>query len=173
MDGAAPVPQEIDAGPLIEKIWHRLSRQYLGTTEADLPIHGSCVVRADRNDLYGVILQVVRFLLQRIIEPPDSDHHPILRVELEENARGAQMIFEDFSYRLGSALRERFFDPFAFGDVSAESEGNRFGLYVAKVMVVDRIGGTFEDLTDEMEGDLGHRLAITLPAAAGGAQSGA
>ncbi len=167
LDGAEPVRREIDAVPLIQQVWRRLSRQYLGAPAEDLPIQESFIAHTDRDDLYSVVLQVLRWLLQRTFDRPD-DNRPIVRVELEETAEGSMMIFEDFSRRIDSTLRERLFDPFAFGDETGmESKGSRFGLFVARALVVDRNGGRFEDLTDEMEGELGHRLAITFPAARG------
>lgn len=172
LEGSAPSRREIDGGPFIQQVWRRLARQYLPEPVPDLPFRRSCTVYANPSDLHRVILQVLRWLLQRTIDRPDGGR-PIVRVELAETTEGSRVVFEDFSRRIDKALRGRLFDPFAFGEeTGGGSQGSRFGLYVARVLVENRIGGTMEDLTDELEGELGHRLVITFPLARG-TESGA
>jgi ActR/RegA family two-component response regulator len=168
--------------PLIKETWDDLSDTWM-LKDIKFELKGECSVVADQDDLYIIIARVLQWLAQRKIatEPP---FEPTITVSCESDNRTARLIFEDRSRRLLPSLRERLFEPFTLAVPSARSLtaprrpteaeisdeeikvfGRRPGylpLYLAKTLVEEKYRGWFEDKSDEMEGDVGHRLVMQL-----------
>ena len=167
---------------LIMDAWEDL-RDAWQLSDIKFNLDGECSVYADQDDLYIIVARVLQWLAQRraATEPP---FQPTIIVHCESDDRSARLIFEDRSKRLLANLRERLFEPFtlaapsarglAAARQSAEAEisvedikasARRPGylpLYLAKTLVEEKYHGWFEDKSDEMEGEVGHRLVMQL-----------
>jgi ActR/RegA family two-component response regulator len=171
----------IDMPELIDGVWSSLKMDW-GLEDVSLQLEGRCSVKADEQDIYIVVARVLQWLAQRkaATEPPQE---PTITVRCESDENCARLIFEDRSRRLPPRLRERLFEPFTLAVPSARSvialhqgaegggdEGTKalrhrpgyLPLYLAKILVVEKYGGSLEDKTTEMEGEVGHRLLMEL-----------
>lgn len=160
-----PTAVKVDVSQLIRKVWRHLARQYGHDDSQEPPVEGGCVVIADCNDLYRAISQILRWFLQREAGSPGNDSAGIV-IRLGRSDDNAEITFEDKSHRLSQGLRYRLFQPFSLhvGHPGEISQGRRLGLYLAKTLIETRNGGTIEDRSDEIEGELGHRLVVRFPA---------
>jgi ActR/RegA family two-component response regulator len=166
---------------LIEETWDDLSELWR-LKDIKFSMEGECSVLADEQDLYIIMARVLQWLAQRKVatEPPNE---PTIAVRCESDERSARLIFEDRSRRLPARLRERLFEPFTLavpsarslaapqrgtgeiGDEEIKASRHRPGylpLYLAKMLVEEKYRGSLEDESDEMEGEVGHRLVIQL-----------
>lgn len=172
----------VQMAPLIRDIWDDLNDTWK-LHDIKFSLHGECSVYADQDDLYIIVARVLQWLAQRRVatEPP---FQPTITVRCESDDRAARLIFEDRSRRLLPNLRERLFEPFTIAAPSArglaaagqmgereisdediKASARRPGympLYLAKTLVEEKYRGWFEDKSDEMEADVGHRLVMQL-----------
>ena len=171
----------VQVTPLIKDTWEDL-KEIWQLKDIKFSLNGECSVVADEDDLYIIIARVLQWLAQRkaATEPP---FQPTIAVRCESDQRSARLIFEDRSRRLLPSLRERLFEPFTLAVPSARGfaaprqvieeikdedirvAARRPGylpLYLAKTLVEEKYRGWFEDKSDEMEGDVGHRLVMQL-----------
>jgi ActR/RegA family two-component response regulator len=130
----------------------------------DFEVEGSCRVRAVREEMRVAVKRLLQWLAQRGAETQPSAR-PRIRVRCKESEEGALIIFEDGSRRLAPELRARLFDPFATTLVLTPGEavqgpGLSLPLYLAKVLVEEKFGGSLRDESEDMEGEFGHRLVM-------------
>jgi DNA-binding NarL/FixJ family response regulator len=164
---------------LIEETWSDLRKDW-GLRGVNFHIEGDCSVLANEVDLSIIVARVLQWLAQRKVatEPPNE---PAILVRCETDDRHTRVIFEDCSRRLPQRLRERLFEPFTLAVLSARSlamlpekkedgDGGEWNsakhrpgylpLYLAKTLVEEKYRGWFEDKSDDMEGEAGHRLVM-------------
>lgn len=140
------------------------SRQEQPAGGLDFAVEGTCYVRAVREEMRVVVKRLLQWLVQRGVETPPGVR-PRVHVRCAEIEDGPLIVFEDRSRRLPPDLRARLFEPFATS-VTATAEAGEGGpglnlpLYLAKVLVEEKYGGSLEDETDEMDGEVGHRLVM-------------
>lgn len=133
--------------------------------EDAISIQGDCLVQAIPDDLYFATSRLLQWFANRAIETSHGIF-PIIRVNCVDTPKGPKVSFEDQSRRLSSTLRQRLFDPFTqFTSLSATSGGLSLPipLYLAKTLVEMRNGGVLEDLSNEVESDVGHRFVMQFP----------
>jgi hypothetical protein len=134
-------------------------------------IEGSCRVKAGHSDMYIAVKRLLQWLAQRCTETP-PDIFPQINVQCVEREDGAFITFEDRSRRLPQKLREHLFDPFATSVVPPTETGERgpglyLPLYTAKILVEEKYGGRLDDKSNEMEGEIGHRLVMHFDSGGG------
>jgi DNA-binding response OmpR family regulator len=135
-------------------------RESICPDEIDLVVEGSCRVRARRDDMYVAIKRLLDWMVQRRTEMP-SQLRPAVRLSCVQTDESSTIIFEDRSRRLPREFREHLFDPFlASAAPGARGPGIYLPLYVAKVLFEEKYGGRLDDITTEMEGELGHRFVV-------------
>lgn len=177
LDDKSTTPVEMRE--LIEETWQELRTSW-GLKDINFCIEGDCSVLANEVELSIIVARVLQWLAQRKVttEPPNE---PAIFIHCETDDRHTRVIFEDRSRRLPQRLRVRLFEPFTLAVLSARSlatlpekkengeEGewkstkHRPGylpLYLAKTLVEEKYRGWFEDKSDEMEGEAGHRLVM-------------
>lgn len=129
-------------------------------------IEGSCLIEAKQDDLYIVVIRVLQWLAQRTIETP-LNLEPEIVVRCANEYGTSQIIFEDRSKRLPKQLRDRLYLPFFISaippaDVKLPGPGLYLPLYLAKMLIEEKYGGRLDDKSDDLEGDVGHRLVISF-----------
>jgi DNA-binding NarL/FixJ family response regulator len=130
-------------------------------------IEGDCTIRAKSDDIYIALIRVLQWLVQRRIEtPPETEQEIRVRCVSADNA--SQVIFEDQSLRLASKVREQLFMPFSISAVTpvgtkSLGPGLYLPLFLAKMLVEEKYGGGLDDRSDELEGEIGHRLVMSFP----------
>lgn len=134
-----------------------------GPGTLELCAEGSCRVRAGE-DLGIAVKRVLQWLAQRHLETPHGVVAAIyvLCVERED---GPSVTFEDRSRRLPRELREHLFEPFSTSlalmtGAGRGGPGVYLPLYLSQVIVEEKYGGRLEDESDEMRGEVGHRLVM-------------
>lgn len=130
----------------------------------DFAVEGTCHVRAIREEMRVAVKRLLQWMVHRGAETPPGAR-PRVHVRCAELEDGPLIVFEDGSRRLPAELRARLFEPFATSiATTAEAGGSGPGLslplYLAKVLVEEKYGGCLEDETDEMDGEVGHRLVM-------------
>lgn len=154
-----PATTLLDMRDLIETAFKDY-RELIGPDELDLVVDGSCRVKARRDDMYVAIKRLLDWMVQRRRETP-SHMRPAVCLRCIQTDEGSTIIFEDSSRRLPRELREHLFDPFLASPApGARGPGIYLPLYVAKVLFEEKYGGRLDDITSEMEGELGHRFVV-------------
>lgn len=130
----------------------------------DLQVDGSCFVSAGE-DLAIAVRRLLQWLAQRLPEIPPGQQ-PQIHVRCAQKDGNSEVIFEDRSRRLSPRLRARLFEPFSTSVMAANSRDSGPGLYLplylAKVLVEEKYGGELNDESDDMDGDVGHRLVMSF-----------
>jgi ActR/RegA family two-component response regulator len=131
-----------------------------------ISVEGDCTMPALREDLYVATLRVLQFFVHRAKEEPQGTL-PLIRVECIVDVDRSIVVFEDRSRRISADVRRRLFSP--FGSVllleDARLSNLHFPLFIAKALVEVKNGGKFEDRSDEIGGELGHRFVISFTSA--------
>jgi len=127
-------------------------------------VEGSCKIKARPDDIYIAVIRVLQWLAQREIET-SADVNAEINVRCMTADGYSQAIFEDLSNRLPQKLREQLFLPFSTSlnrpfDTKLSGPGIYLPLYLAKILVEEKYGGSLEDKTDELKGDIGHRIVM-------------
>lgn len=177
-DGNMPL---IRMSEVIRETWDDLTEPWK-LRDINFSLEGECSVAADEEDMYVIMARILQWLALRKVatEPPNE---PTIIVRCESDERSSRIIFEDRSRRLPPRLRERLFEPFTLavpsarslatpGRVAPESGESEFKasrhrpgylpLYLAKTLVEEKYRGWLEDKSDEMDGEVGHRLVMQL-----------
>jgi DNA-binding NarL/FixJ family response regulator len=161
-------PAQFDISQLIEKVFAEL-KDTLFWGELAFNLEGTCRVTANPFDMTIAVKRVLQWLAQRRTETA-PEQQPGINVYCSESNNAALIAFEDRSRRLPGKLREYLFEPFSTSVVLPErtsepGPGLYLPLYLAKVLVEEKYGGWLEDKSDEMQGEIGHRLVMrfTLP----------
>jgi DNA-binding NarL/FixJ family response regulator len=165
-DSKADYPS-FELGTLIEKIFEEL-KEKMHLPEIKLTLEGACKVKAKSDDIYIAVVRVLQWLVQRRLETPSNIEQEI-SVQCVETDSASRVIFEDRSNRLPGKVREELFMPFSVSAIaSAETKSLGPGLYLplflAKMLVEEKYGGGLDDKSDELEGEIGHRLVMSFPA---------
>jgi signal transduction histidine kinase len=157
---------EVQGADLVRKVWKSIARQPELHTDEVFKVEGDCTVYANPDDFHVAVSQILRWFLQRSADQP-ANQLPSLRVRLANRDGRGEIWFEDSSYRIPDRLREQLFEPFAQGsDPAGEaSKGRRLGLYLAKMVIETRNDGSVEDRSNDLGGEIGHRLLLWLPSA--------
>ena len=143
-------------------------REIMNLREIKFSIEGSCQIKAKRDDMYIAVIRVLQWLAQRRIETP-AEVEPEIRVHCTNGDGGPHAVFEDRSNRLPEKVREQLFMPFSVSVIpSTETRllgpGLYLPLFLAKMLVEEKYGGWLDDRSDEVEGDLGHRIVMRFDA---------
>lgn len=154
---------QFEISHLIEKAFDEL-RDVLPGDELTFNIEGSCRVKANPYDMEIAVKRLLQWLAQRRTETP-ADQRPEINVQCSERDDTSLIVFEDRSRRLPEKLREYLFEPFSTSVVlpagrSGPGPGLYLPLYLAKVLVEEKYGGWLDDKSDQMEGEIGHRLVM-------------
>lgn len=173
--------RRIRMAELLNKTWEELKKSWR-LKGIDFNVEGECSIVANEQDITIIIERILQWLVQRKIAT-ESPNEPAIRVRCESDDRNSRVIFEDRSRRLSPRLRERLFEPFTLAapparhlsplqpdmqdedDEEVKESRHRpsyLPLYLAKTLVEEKYWGWLEDRSDEMDGDVGHRLAIRL-----------
>lgn len=139
--------------------------------EIDLVVDGICRFKARRDDMYVAVKRLLDWMVQRRTETP-WPLQPQVSVRCFEADEGSTIIFEDRSRRLPRELREHLFEPFSASAIPAARAGAGgpglyLPLYMAKVLFEEKYGGRLDDITSELEGELGHRFVVRFSPASG------
>jgi DNA-binding NarL/FixJ family response regulator len=148
---------------LIERVGAELDeRIFLG--DLKVTVEGSCRVKARRDDMYVAIIRVMQWLAQRRMET-SPEIEPAINVSCRDDNIFSVINFEDRSVRLPEKLREQLFQPFSVSvirpsETKLRGPGLYLPLFLAKMLVEEKYGGWLDDRSDELEGDIGHRLVM-------------
>ncbi|HEX8503233.1 MAG TPA: response regulator [Pyrinomonadaceae bacterium] len=173
--------RRIRMAELVRRTWEELKKSWrLKGIEFD--VEGECFIVANEQDVVIIVERILQWLAQRKVAT-ESPNEPAIRVRCEADESISRVIFEDRSRRLSPRLRERLFEPFTLaapparhlnpprpdpqGEAGGEAAESRhrpsyLPLYLAKTLVEEKYWGWLEDRSDDMAGDVGHRLAIQL-----------
>src|SRR6185295_10320793 len=169
--GQDPRMVALSMSEVVARAWEEVSRPLADSERKMLDVEGDCLVSGWPDHLHLAVSRLLKWLVQRRGEVPAGQSQR-LAVRCEESAHGPSVVFEDRSPRLPKRLRDRLLEPFSSAPLSAPARedlagpGRHLALYLAKALVEEGCLGLLEDRTDEMAGDLGHRLVMRLPAAA-------
>jgi DNA-binding NarL/FixJ family response regulator len=170
----------IRVAEVVKKTWEDLKKSWR-IKGIDFSVEGDCSVVANKQDVVIIVERILQWLAQRKVATDDPNKAAI-RVLCESDDRNSRIIFEDRSRRLSARLRERLFEPFTLAVPSARhvsplrpgpqegAEGAQesrhrpsyLPLYLAKTLVEEKYWGWLEDRSDEVDGEIGHRLAIQM-----------
>lgn len=160
---------------VVTGVWEDL-REELEIGDAGLvSIEGDCLVVGQVGDLQIAVARILQWLTLRALETP-LEMEGKLSVTCRVTPAGdwAVVVFQDGSRRLPRELREKLFLPFEspiMEDLDDTRGGEAgIGLYLSKVLVEAGNGGAFEDRSDELDGELGHRFVMSFPLARGGGE---
>jgi DNA-binding NarL/FixJ family response regulator len=149
-----------------------------------LNVTGDCHVRAEKGHIWLMFSKLLQWLAQQRWRT--SDDMPQVSIRCAECDGWAEAILEDRSARLFKPLRHRLFAPMTLAATGPEDKADQWeridltsmgktdrprgpglylALYLVKVLVELRYGGQVLDCSDELEGDVGHRFVVRLPAA--------
>jgi hypothetical protein len=138
-------------------------RNELGWDDLPFTLTGSCQVKARSYDIYIVVTRLLQWLAQRSPETP-PELLPEITVKCIASEDSSAIFFEDRSRRLPTKLRGYLFEPFSTSLIHNARSGSGPGLYLplylAKMLVEEKYGGRLDDESDEMEGEIGHRLVM-------------
>lgn len=147
-------------------------------------IEGDCQVRAEKGHIWLMFSKLLQWLAQQRWRTPDD--RPQVSIRCGERDGWAEVVLEDRSERLFKPLRDRLFAPMALAATGPEEgteqwkradlasigkterprgPGLYLALYLVKVLVELRYGGQLLDYSDDIEGEVGHRFTVRLPAA--------
>jgi CheY-like chemotaxis protein len=119
-----------------------------------LTIHGGCEIDVAPGDLSFMVSSVLEWFAQRLKHTP-SGIEPDVAVRCRRDEKGAELIFEDRSARLGRMLREHLFTPFTESapttvghDALKESARHYSSLFLAKFLMEARYNGVLENISD-------------------------
>jgi len=137
-------------------------RMFLG--DLKFTVEGSCRVKARRDDMYVAVIRVMQWLAQRRFET-SPEVEPEIRVYCRDDNKYSIVNFEDRSARLPENLREQLFQPFSVSvvrpsETKLRGPGLYLPLFLSKMLVEEKYGGWLDDRSDELEGDIGHRLVM-------------
>jgi len=156
-------PLTIEMRDMIQREFESL-KSVTDFEKLDLQVDGSCCVSAGE-DLAIAVRRLLQWLAQRMPEIP-SGQKPQINVRCAQKEGDSEVIFEDRSRRLSSRLRARLFEPFSTSIMAANSSDSGPGLYLplylAKVLVEEKYGGELNDESDDMDGEVGHRLVMSF-----------
>ncbi|MBV9185882.1 MAG: response regulator [Acidobacteria bacterium] len=164
--------RRVDMRRLVERVWSaNVSRRFrLGGHEV-LLLEGDCSANDLEERAEKGVSQILSWMGRRLLRFGEIDEREIIVTFTPPNGRTTvKVIFEERrSRRLSPHLRRTFFEPFyAQGAATATSDladsDRRLGLYLAQALA-QIAGGDLSDCSDEMNGPLGHRLVLELPAA--------
>jgi hypothetical protein len=133
--------------------------------ENAIDIQGDCTLKVIPDDFYSATSHCLQWFANRPIETSHGKY-PLIRIGCDATREGPRVIFEDQSRRLSRRLRQQLFDPFTQAVSPPATSGglsSPIALYLAKTLVEMRNGGVLEDLSDEIESDVGHRFVMQFP----------
>jgi hypothetical protein len=148
---------------LIEKAFKDL-KETMYLRDIKFSLVGSCQIKAKQDDMYIAVIRVLQWLAQRRIETP-PEIEPEISVHCIGENSVSRVIFEDRSNRLPEKVREQLFMPFSVSvipptETRLQGPGLYLPLFLAKMLVEEKYGGWLDDRSDELKGDIGHRLVM-------------
>lgn len=130
-------------------------------------LEGNCQIQAPRDELIIGIFRLCQWLSLRKVEtPPDTT--PQISVTCEQGNRESHIIIADRSRRLPREIRRQLFSPFtqALPPLPATKDnwpGMYLPLFMTKMLVEEKFNGILEDVSDELEGNIGHKFHFRFP----------
>jgi signal transduction histidine kinase len=164
-DSKAEYPP-LDLRALVEQAFQDI-KETMRIAGVRFGVEGDCEIKAKPDDIYIAVIRVLQWLARRRLEtPPETEQEISVRCAGGDNA--SRVIFEDRSLRLPSMVREQLFMPFSVSAVAPAGTkslgpGLYLPLFLAKMLVEEKYGGWLDDRSDELEGDIGHRLVMSFP----------
>ena len=160
-----PVSEE--EGILVAEVMHDSWEDLGAQTSLEglkLAVEGDCRVQAARDDIRIAAMRLFQWMAQRRIDT-EPDGQPAITVRCVETGESALIIFEDRSPRLSERLRRHLFSPFTLAVMppsgeNAKGPGLYLPLYLAKMLVEEKNGGWLDDRSNELPGEIGHRLVM-------------
>lgn len=165
-NGLSPTAASENAADFVREKWLAVA----GSQRNDLlRVEGDCQLWVEPDDLQIIVSRLLQWVAKRLEEQP-LDVEPKIRVSCAEMKDWKQLVFEDRSRRLSPRLRAELFAPFSQAisvpfDPLADfgSAGLYLPLYLVKMLVEGKYGGTVEDHSDEISGVHGNRIVIKFP----------
>lgn len=166
--------ERIEMDELLRHRWSTGLSGHLRLPEAALQVDRQCAVEAPKVEVEKAVSQILFWLGRRLTRLPRREDGPReIRCHLEQDGGRATILFEEHtSRRMPKRMRDRLFAPLTSlplpeppEDLTDETlKGHRLGLYLARILM-EAVGGTLEEDSDAIPGDLGHRFVLQLPAA--------
>lgn len=170
-EGHLPSASSIDMAQLVGRVWNdevtpslRLAKQGV------LRVVGTCFAFDRTERAERAVSQLLGWLARRLIRSRQNDDLELMVACIDKGRDRVQVVFEEkVSRRLPAELRNWLFEPFYASyesdrhDERVVDGGRRLGLYLAQALA-EMAGGTLSDRSDDMEGPLGHRFVLELPA---------
>lgn len=163
----APPYRRLILREVIQEAWDSLARGGDGAPGA-LSFHGDCqaTVLAAEEELLFIFSRLLHWLVSFYEEDPGVT--PRVGVDCRLEGRHVEISLESGSARLHKILRDRLFVPMTQRinyDQVLEGKGPKLflSLYLAKSVLERRYQGAVADGSDELPGELGHKLVIRMP----------
>jgi DNA-binding NarL/FixJ family response regulator len=159
-------PPSITVAQVVRDAWEDVGALPY-SKDLEFVVEGDCRAQAARDDVRIAASRLLQWMIQRRIDV-ESGTKPLITVRCSEEAGVARISFEDRSRRLSERLRAHLFSPFSLSVMQPSGEnvkgpGLYLPLYLAKMLVEEKNGGWLEDHSDEIPGEVGHRLVMRFP----------
>lgn len=152
---------------VVQQAWDGLAQGGPGPSVA-LSFHGDCqaTVLAAEEELHFFFSRLLHWLVS--FYEGDFDVTPQVSVACRLEGSQIEIALESESVRLHKILRDSLFVPMTQRidyDQVWEGKGPKllFSLYLAKSLLERRYQGSLADSSDELPGELGHKLVIRMP----------
>jgi DNA-binding NarL/FixJ family response regulator len=167
----ADVPEKAsDVAAIVEEVWSDEIALEYRLAQPTLRIVGHCETSDLRDRAARTVAQILDWMARRLSREEVTDDRTLwVECRTDTGNRRVQVIFEEHSTkRIPPRLRAWSFEPFYGGFAHEPSDARadgrrRLGLYLAKTLA-GLAGGALEDRSDELDGTLGHRFVLELPA---------
>ncbi len=148
---------------LLEEAWADLS-QKMFLDDIKFKVIGDCEANVDPEDMVIAVSRLLQWIALRKNKTV-RELEPAITVRCEESPSWSQVSFEDQSNRLPEQLRRYLFMPVSLSvepqvGTEVRGPGLYLPLFLAKMIVEEKYGGWLDDKSDEMEGEVGHRLVM-------------
>lgn len=166
-EGDFPPSQRLVLREVVREAWDSLGRG--GDDRPGILSFGDgcqATVVASKEELLFIFSRLLHWLVSLYEE--DEDAPPHVSVECSLKGRNVELSLESGGPRLNKFLRDSMFVPMTQRinyNQALEGEGpNLFlAMYLAKTILERRYKGSLADHSDEMTGEMGHRLILSMP----------
>lgn len=149
--------QTVEMRGLIDKIWQKLVPEH---QQGLLHLPDFCEVKGNKASLVQAIRQILVWMLGRYEKCPTDNRE--IHVQAMESNGYCVITLRDHSKRMRKRLRRDLFMPFPSTASAGTSVEGRLGLFVAHMLIEISNLGYLEDVTDNLDSDLGHCFEIRL-----------